>query len=61
MSWRTGHCSDSGVVRKEGGPEGRDQKVGPRRPRRRFNRNVELLLGILVIVLVIVLLVWLID
>src|SRR4051794_10175158 len=32
-------------------------KVGPRRPRRRYNRNVELVLGILVIVIVIVLLV----
>jgi hypothetical protein len=35
--------------------------VGPRRPRRRYDRNVELLLGVLVIVIVIVLLVWLID
>jgi hypothetical protein len=32
-------------------------KVGPRRPRRRYNRNVELVLGIVVIVIVIVLLV----
>ena len=38
-----------------------DQEMGARRPRRRYNRNVELLLGILVIVLVVVLLVWLID
>ena len=37
-----------------------DQEMGVRRPRRRYNRNVELLLGILVIVLVVVLLVWLI-
>jgi len=37
------------------------QEMEPRRPRRRYNRNVELLLGILVIVLVVVLLVWLID
>ena len=36
------------------------QEMGARRPRRRYNRNVELLLGILVIVLVVVLLVWLI-
>jgi hypothetical protein len=35
--------------------------VGPRRPRRRYDRNVELLLGILVIVVIIALLVWLID
>jgi hypothetical protein len=35
--------------------------VGPRRPRRRYDRNVELLLGVLVIVIVIVLLVWLIE
>jgi heme/copper-type cytochrome/quinol oxidase subunit 4 len=35
--------------------------MGARRPRRRYNRNVELLFGILVIVLVVVLLVWLID
>ena len=34
--------------------------MGVRRPRRRYNRNVELLLGIVVIVLVVVLLVWLI-
>ncbi len=37
------------------------QEVGVRRPRRRYNRNVELLLGIVVIVLVVVLLVWLIT
>jgi hypothetical protein len=37
------------------------QEMGARRPRRRYNRNVELLLGILVIVLVVVLLAWLID
>jgi hypothetical protein len=35
--------------------------MGARRPRRRYNRNVELLLGILVIVLVVVLLAWLVD
>jgi heme/copper-type cytochrome/quinol oxidase subunit 4 len=35
--------------------------MGARRLRRRYNRNVELLFGILVIVLVVVLLVWLID
>jgi hypothetical protein len=35
--------------------------MGPRRPRRRYDRNVELLLGILVIVIIIALLVWLID
>jgi hypothetical protein len=35
--------------------------MGVRRPRRRYNRNVELLLGIVVIVLVVVLLVWVID
>ena len=35
--------------------------MGPRRPRRRYDRNVELLLGILVIVVIIALLVWLID
>jgi hypothetical protein len=35
--------------------------MGARRPRRRYNRNVEQLLGILVIVLVVVLLAWLID
>jgi hypothetical protein len=34
--------------------------MGVRRLRRRYNRNVELLLGIVVIVLVVVLLVWLI-
>jgi hypothetical protein len=34
--------------------------MGVRRPRRRYNRNIELLLGIVVIVLVVVLLVWLI-
>jgi hypothetical protein len=34
--------------------------MGVRRPRRRYNRNVELLLGIVVIVLVVVLMVWLI-
>ena len=34
--------------------------MGVKRPRRRYNRNVELLLGIVVIVLVVVLLVWLI-
>jgi hypothetical protein len=34
--------------------------MGVRRPRRRYNRNVELLLGIVVLVLVVVLLVWLI-
>ena len=34
--------------------------MGPRRPRRRYNRNVELVLGILVIAIVIALLVWLI-
>ena len=37
------------------------QEMGVRRPRRRYNRNVELLLGIVVIVLVVVLLIWLID
>ena len=36
-------------------------KVRPRRPRRRYDRNVELLLGIPVIPIVIVLLVQLID
>jgi hypothetical protein len=35
--------------------------MGVRRPRRRYNRNVELLLGIVVIVLVVVLLIWLIG
>ena len=35
--------------------------MGPRRPRRRYNRNVELVLGILVIAIVIALLVKLID
>jgi hypothetical protein len=35
--------------------------MGARRPRRRYNRNVELLLGILVIMLVVVLLAWLVD
>ena len=33
----------------------------PRGPRRRYNRNVELLLGIVVIVIVVVILVRLID
>ena len=32
-----------------------------RRPRRRYNRNVELVLGIVVIAVVVALLVWLID
>jgi hypothetical protein len=35
--------------------------MGPRRPRRRYNRNVELVLGILVIAVVIALLVVLIE
>jgi len=35
--------------------------MGPRRPRRRYNRNVELVLGILVIAGFVALLVWLID
>ncbi len=35
--------------------------MGVRRPRRRYNRNVELLLGILVILLAVVLMVWLGD
>jgi hypothetical protein len=35
--------------------------MGPRRPRRRYNRNVELVLGILVIAIVVALLVKLID
>ena len=35
--------------------------MGPRRPRRRYNRNVELVLGILVISIVVALLVKLID
>ena len=33
----------------------------PQRPRRRYNKNVELLLGVLVIVVVVVILVRLID
>jgi hypothetical protein len=35
--------------------------MGPRRPRRRYDRNVELVLGILVIAVVIALLVVLIE
>ena len=35
--------------------------MGPRRPRRRYNRNVELVLGIVVIAVVVAFLVWLID
>jgi len=35
--------------------------MGPRRPRRRYDRNVELVLGILVIAGFVALLVWLID
>ena len=35
--------------------------LGKEAKRRRYNRNVELLLGILVIVLVVVLLAWLVD
>jgi hypothetical protein len=35
--------------------------MGARRLRRRYNRNVELVLGIVVIAVVVALLVWLID
>ena len=35
--------------------------MGPRRPRRRYDRNVELVLGIVVIAVVVALLVWLTD
>jgi hypothetical protein len=35
--------------------------MGPRQPRRRYNRNVELVLRIVVIAVVVALLVWLID
>ena len=35
--------------------------MGPRRPRRRYNTNVELVLGIVVIAVVVAFLVWLID
>ena len=42
-------------------PRKGDQAMGARRPRRRYNRNVELVLGIVVIAVVVALLVWLID
>ena len=42
-------------------PRKGDQAIGARRPRRRYNRNVELVLGIVVIAVVVALLVWLID
>ena len=42
-------------------PRKGDQAMGARRPRRRYNRNVELVLGIAVIAVVVALLVWLID
>jgi hypothetical protein len=35
--------------------------MGPRQPRRRYNRNVKLVLRIVVIAVVVALLVWLID
>ena len=35
--------------------------MGPRPPRRRHNRNVKLVLGIVMIAVVVALLVWLID
>jgi hypothetical protein len=46
----------SNIVARKG-----DQDIGARRPRRRYNRNVELVLGILVISVVVALLVVLID
>ncbi len=35
--------------------------MGPRPPRRRYNRNVKLVLGIVMVAVVVALLVWLID
>jgi hypothetical protein len=55
-------CFDTCKEKGDGSQIGKAKReMAPRRPRRRYNRNVELVLGILVIVLVIVLLVWLID
>jgi hypothetical protein len=56
-------CFDTYKEKGDGSQVGKAKReeMAPRRPRRRYNRNVELILGILVIVLVIVLLVWLID
>ena len=50
-------CFDTYQMSSGKSEERKGWKVGPRRPRRRYNRNVELLLGILVIAIVIVLLV----
>jgi hypothetical protein len=50
------HKSQTHLFRRKG-----DQEVGARRPRRRYNRNVELVLGILVITVVVALLIVLID
>lgn len=59
---REGGCWVLGLMTEHPSlPRKGDQAMGARRPRRRYNRNVELVLGIVVIAVVVALLVWLID